>query len=80
MLEQLRGRNLAHVGCTIGLVIGLVLGMVAAILVISLYQAASAADWATFVFFAVTFALGAIGYYLGTRLTRRLWGNTEQSE
>lgn len=75
MLEQLRGRNLAHVGCTLGLVLGLVVGMFAAILVITLYQAASAANWATFVFFALTFGLGALGYYLGSRLTRRLWGD-----
>ena len=80
MLEQLRGRNLAHVGCTMGLVLGLVLGMLAAILIISLYQAASAADWATFAFFAVTFTLGALGYYLGSRLTRQLWGNSEIGE
>ncbi|HLZ22328.1 MAG TPA: hypothetical protein VKQ30_09415 [Ktedonobacterales bacterium] len=80
MLEQLRGRNLAHVGCTMGLVLGLIAGMFAAILVISVYQAASAADWATFAFFTLTFGLGALGYYLGTRLTRRLWGSSEPRE
>src|SRR5579859_7131999 len=80
MLEQLRGRNLAHVGCTMGLVLGLIAGMFAAILVISIYQATSAADWATFAFFTLTFGLGALGYYLGTRLTRRLWGSSEPRE
>ena len=27
MLEQLRGRNLAHVGCTLGLLTGLAIGL-----------------------------------------------------
>lgn len=80
MLEQLRGRNLAHVGCTIGLTLGLILGMVVAIIIIALFQAASAADWATFAFFGVTFALGAFGYYLGGRTSRRLWGTGDRVE
>jgi fucose permease len=80
MLEQLRGRNLAHVGCTLGLTLGLILGMVAAIVIIVLYQAASAADWATFAFFAVTFGLGALGFYLGGRVSRRLWGTNGRPE
>ncbi|MGH2515593.1 MAG: hypothetical protein ACRDHP_08050 [Ktedonobacterales bacterium] len=80
MLQQLRGRNLAHVGCTLGLVAGLVLGMFAAILVITLYQAAAAANWATLAFFAFTFGLGAIGYVLGSRLTQRLWGKNDTGE
>lgn len=80
MLEQLRGRNLAHVGCTMGLVLGLIVGMFAAILVITLYQAASAVNWATFAFFAFTAGLGALGYYLGSRLTRRLWGKNDLGE
>lgn len=80
MLEQLRGRNLAHVGCTIGLTLGLVLGMVAAIVIIFLVQTASAADWATLAFFAVTFGLGALGFYLGGRTSRRLWGADDRAE
>lgn len=80
MLQQLRGRNLAHVGCTLGLVLGLVLGMFAAIIIISLYRAAEAANWATLAFFAVTFGLGAIGYVSGSRLTRRLWGKTDAGD
>ena len=80
MLEQLRGRNLAHVGCTIGLVLGLVLGMFAAILIITLYQAAAATNWATFAFFAFTAGLGVLGYILGSRLTRRVWGDTDHGE
>lgn len=80
MLEQLRGRNLAHVGCTVGLTVGLVAGMIAAIIIISLFQAAAAANWATLAFFGFTFALGALGYYLGGRISRRLWGKSEPGE
>jgi uncharacterized protein YacL len=75
MLEQLRGRNLAHVGCTLGLFAGLVIGMIAAtVIVIVFAQADAAATWATVVFFALTFGLGALGFYLGGRYSRRLWG------
>jgi len=74
MLDQLRGRNLAHVGCTVGLTLGLLLGMVAAIAVLVVVQTDSAAGWATLAFFGVTFALGALGYLLGGRTSERLWG------
>jgi len=36
MLDELRGRNLAHVGCTIGLTLGLILGLVAALIIVGL--------------------------------------------
>lgn len=74
MLNQLRGRNLAHVGCTIGLTLGLIIGMLAAVVIVVLDQAVQAAGYATIVFFGVTFALGATGYALGARATRRWWG------
>ncbi len=38
MLDQLRGRNLAHVGCTLGLTGGLLLGLIAALVVIQVMQ------------------------------------------
>jgi uncharacterized protein YacL len=71
MLEQLRGRNLAHVGCTIGLTLGLVVGMIAAILIIQLVRASSAVNLATIAFFGLTFVLGLLGYMLGGRSSRR---------
>lgn len=74
MLEQLRGRNLAHVGCTIGLTLGLVVGMLSAIAIIALVQGDAAVTWATVAFFCLTFALGALGYVVGGRSSRRLWG------
>lgn len=74
MLDQLRGRNLAHVGCTIGLTLGLIIGMLAAFVVVLLNHAAQAAGYATIVFFGITFILGAVGYVLGSRATSRVWG------
>ncbi len=80
MLDQLRGRNLAHVGCTIGLVLGLTLGLIAAIAIISVAQAATALDWATVAWLGLTFALGLLGYFLGGRVSRRLWGTSSNRE
>ncbi len=74
MLERLRGRNLAHVGCTIGLVVGLTLGLIAAVVVINVVMAPSATNIATAVWLGLTAALGIAGYWLGSRLSRRLWG------
>ncbi len=74
MLEELRGRNLAHVGCTIGLTLGLLLGLVLALIIITLVHAASAINWATVAWFGLTFALGVIGYWAGGQASRRLWG------
>ncbi len=74
MLEELRGRNLAHVGCTIGLTLGLFLGLVVALVIITLVNVASATNWATVAWFGLTFALGAVGYWAGGRISRRLWG------
>ena len=81
MLEQLRGRNLAHVGCTLGLLTGLVLGLVlATILVIVFSRVAAAADWAALLWLGMTFGLGALGYVLGGRYSARLWGPTAREE
>ena len=74
MLEELRGRNLAHVGCTIGLTLGLLLGLVAALVIVTLVRAASATNWATVAWFGLTFGLGVVGYWAGGRISRRLWG------
>lgn len=80
MLEQLRGRNLAHVGCTIGLTLGLLLGILAALLVIALVRSDSSGSWATLVWLGVTFGLGALGYWLGGYASRRLWGDESHPE
>ena len=80
MLDQLRGRNLAHVGCTVGLTLGLLLGLIAGIAIIAITQQADAATTATIVWFAITFGLGALGYYLGGTISRRLWGDTAETE
>ena len=75
MLEGLRGRNLAHVGCTLGLTIGLFLGLVAALIIITLVRSSSAINWATVAWFGVTFALGILGYWAGGAFYRRKWGS-----
>ncbi|MBF6589843.1 MAG: hypothetical protein IVW57_04835 [Ktedonobacterales bacterium] len=80
MLEQLRGRNLAHVGCTLGLTVGLVVGLIAAVIIVQLGQTDAAANWATFIWLGTAFALGALGFVLGGRVSRRLWGSDAPSE
>ncbi len=74
MLEQLRGRNLSHVGCTIGLTAGLFFGLIAALVIINLVSAPSATNLATAAWLGLTFVLGVTGYWAGGRLSRRLWG------
>lgn len=80
MLNQLRGRNLAHVGCTIGLVVGLLLGMIAGIVIISLVRTAAAADWAAFAWIGLTFALGLLGFVIGGQVSKRLWGEDKSAD
>jgi len=70
MLDELRGRNLAHVGCTLGLTLGLILGLILAFLVLVILNSNSGANWATLVFFVVTFGLGALGWVVGDRVSR----------
>jgi hypothetical protein len=74
MLNELRGRNLAHVGCTLGLTLGLLLGLVTALVIVVVWQNASATNWATVAWFGLTFALGVVGYWAGGKVSRRLWG------
>lgn len=80
MLDQLRGRNLAHVGCTVGLTVGLLLGLLFGLAVITITQRADAATAATIGFFVLTFGLGALGYVLGGTISRRLWGDSSETE
>ncbi len=77
MLDQLRGRNLSHVGCTIGLVAGLVVGMIAGIIIISLFHSSSAADWAALAWIGLTLALGVLGFIAGGSASQRMWGNSK---
>ncbi len=74
MLEQLRGRNLSHVGCTLGLTLGLFFGLFAALVIVTLMSAPSAANIATAAWLGLTFVLGVSGYWLGGYISRRLWG------
>ena len=77
MLDQLRGRNLAHVGCTLGLTGGLLLGLIAALVVIQVMQNSNGVNIATVVWLGATVLLGGLGYYLGGYVSRRLWGEKQ---
>lgn len=71
-MEQLRGRNLSHIGCTLGLVLGLTLGLFVAWAVV---QVSPSIGLAFVVFGVITFALGITGFIAGSVATRRLWGD-----
>jgi len=77
MLDQLRGRNLAHVGCTLGLTGGLLLSLIAALVVIQVMQNSNGVNIATAVWLGTTVLLGGLGYYLGGYVSRRLWGEKQ---
>jgi hypothetical protein len=77
MLDQLRGRNLAHVGCTLGLLAGMLLGLITALIIIQVMQNLDAVNVATVAWIGATVVLGALGYYLGGYVSRRLWGERE---
>ena len=77
MLNELRGRNLAHVGCTVGLVAGLLAGMFAGIIIISVVHSASASNWAALTWIGFTFALGLLGFLVGGKISARLWGTSK---
>ncbi len=79
MLNELRGRNLAHVGCTLGLTAGLILGLILAFVVLVIVNSNSGVNWATLIFFVVTFGLGALGWVLGDRVSKRLWSSERSS-
>ncbi len=69
MLEQLRGRNVTHVGCSFGLIFGLLLGLIAAVIVIQTIPSASAVTLAVVALIVVTLVVGALGYYIGWRFS-----------
>lgn len=70
MLNQLRGRNLTHIGCTFGLILGMIVGMFVAIGIFQLVQSTSAPTLAFFTLVGITVVLGGLGFYLGGRLSR----------
>lgn len=72
-MEQLRGRNLSHIGCTLGLVLGLTLGLFIAWAVV---QVSPSIALAFIIFGVVTVGLGIAGFVAGSIATRRLWGDS----
>jgi hypothetical protein len=75
-MEQLRGRNLSHIGCTLGLTLGLFLGLLFAVLVLRVSPSVNAAFA---VFLGVTVVFGALGFALGSAATRRPSGGEPPS-
>jgi hypothetical protein len=68
MMNQLRGRSLAHPGCLIGITTGLILGIVLAGL-LAMVNVSFAIDLC--VWLGLTVGLGAIGWILGSALSSR---------
>ncbi len=66
-MQQLRGRNLSHIGCTLGLIVGLFLGLLLAVVAL---RVAPSVTLAVGIFAAVTAVLGVAGFYLGAVATR----------
>jgi hypothetical protein len=69
MMKHLRGKNLAHPGCLIGVTTGLTLGIILAGILASVFNAPYTT--VLLVWFGLTFVLGAIGWIIGTSLTKK---------
>ena len=76
MMKKLRGRNLAHPGCLIGITAGLTLGLVLAA-ILAAFNVALNAD--LLVWLGLTLGLGAIGWFIGDRLTSRFPSSDDQA-
>ncbi len=69
MMRQLRGRNLAHPGCLIGITLGLTIGIILAGVLAVAFNIAFGTD--VLIWFGLTIGLGAIGWFIGDRLSSR---------
>ena len=76
MMKKLRGRNLSHPGCLIGITAGLTLGIVLAAILATL-NIALTTD--LLIWLGLTVVLGAIGWFVGDRLTSRFPALDEQT-
>jgi hypothetical protein len=77
MMNKLRGRNLGHPGCLVGVTTGLTLGIILAGILASVYNVALNTD--LFVWFGLTIGLGAIGWFVGDRLSSKFPALEEES-
>ena len=68
MMNQLRGRSLAHPGCLIGVTVGLTLGIVLAG-VLAMVNVPFNAD--LLIWLGLTVGLGAAGWIIGSALSSR---------
>lgn len=78
MMNNLRGRNLAHPGCFIGTIIGLTFGIVLAAILANVYNVAL--NTIVLIWLGLTVGLGIIGWVLGNRLTSRFPSLEEESQ
>src|SRR5438105_14876611 len=69
MMNNLRGRNLAHPGCLVGTTLGLTLGIVLAGILAAVYTVALNTVLLTWL--GLTVGLGIIGWFVGDRLSSR---------
>jgi hypothetical protein len=79
-LEQLRGRNLAHVGLTLGLTLGLAVGLLAALVIVNLIPAQSAVTLGLIAWFGAIIVFGVVGYWFGGYFSRKMWGDTSTDD
>ena len=75
-MKKLRGRNLAHPGCLIGITAGLTLGIVLAAILAALNVALNTV---LLIWLGLTLGLGAIGWFIGDRLTSRFPSSDDQA-
>lgn len=69
MMKHFRGRNLAHPGCLIGITAGLTFGIILAGILASVFNVAL--NTVLFSWLGLTVGLGAIGWFIGDRLSSR---------
>ena len=78
MMKKLRGRNLAHPGCLIGITAGMTLGIVLAGILAAVFNAALNIVLLTWLGLAL--GLGAIGWFIGDRLSSRFPALEEETQ
>jgi hypothetical protein len=78
MMKKLRGRNLAHPGCLIGITVGMTLGIVLAEVLAAVFNVTL--NTVLLSWLGLTIGLGAIGWFVGDRLTSRFPALEEETE
>jgi hypothetical protein len=69
MMNKFRGRNLAHPGCLIGVTLGLTIGIILSGVMATVYNVPLPTILWTWL--GLTVVLGAIGWFVGDRMSSR---------